>query len=150
MEKEIASIMELKVIRKQKSILCKREQELSTAVLHDVSLIPEIYSWFNDISHGKDVRPCQNGVMHRKKFLFVILFLFAPSALAGGRLPHRLRSEIAHVFPNVAPCVISSNIADIPFMYQQYKEFRQDIGCLYTEIVNQLRIKGLINQEAGV
>ena len=36
------------------------------------------------------------------------------------------------------------NIADVLFIYQNYKDFRQGIDYLYTEIVKRLRIKGLI------
>ena len=49
MTKEFSSIMELKAIREQKSRLSEREQELSSPVLCDTSLIPQIYSWFKEI-----------------------------------------------------------------------------------------------------
>ena len=82
--------------------------------------------------------------MQRKKFLFIVLFLFAPSVLAGGRLPNGVRAEIARVFPDVSPCVISNNIADVSFIYQQYKDFRQDIEYLYNQILERLKVKELI------
>ena len=47
MAKEFSSISELKSIREQKSRLSERENELSTPVLTDLSLIQEIYVWFN-------------------------------------------------------------------------------------------------------
>ena len=40
---------------------------------------------------------------------------------------------------------ISDNCADVVFLYQNYGDFSGDIEYLYTEIVNRLRIKGLIN-----
>ena len=43
MTKEFSSIVELKSIREQKSRLSEREQELSSPILTDFSLIPEIY-----------------------------------------------------------------------------------------------------------
>lgn len=46
MTKEFSSIVELKSIREQKSRLSEREQELSSPILTDFSLIPEIYEWF--------------------------------------------------------------------------------------------------------
>ena len=67
-----------------------------------------------------------------------------PSVLAGGRLPNGIRAEISGVFPDVSPCVISNNIADVSFIYQQYKDFRQDIEYLYCQIVERLKYKGLI------
>ena len=144
MSKEFSSIVELKSIREQKSRLSEREQELSLPILTDLSLIPEIYGWFKEILSGMDCPPNLDSVTQRKKFLFIVLFLFAPSVLAGGRLPNGVRAEISGVFQDVSPCVISNNIADVSFIYQQYKDFRQDIEYLYKLIVEWLKAKGLI------
>lgn len=144
MIKEFSSIVELKAIREQKSRLSEREQELSAPMLTDFALIPEIYSWFKEILSQSDCPPNFESVTQRKKFLFIVLFLFAPSVLAGGRLPNGIRAEIAGVFPDVSPCVISNNIADVSFIYQQYKDFRQDIEYLYNKILERLKVKGLI------
>ena len=138
MTREFSSIAELKSIREQKSRLSERERELSSPVLHDVSLIPEIHGWFKDILSANCCTPCIDSVLQRKKFLFIVLFLFAPSVLAGGRLPKGIRHELSCVFPKISPCVISNNIADVAFIYQNYKDFRQDIDYLYTVIVNRL------------
>lgn len=144
MTKEFSSIVELKAIREQKSRLSEREQELSAPMLTDFALIPEIYSWFKEILFQSDCPPNFESVTQRKKYLFIVLFLFAPSVLAGGRLPNGIRSEIASVFPDVSPCVISNNIADVSFIYQQYKDFRQDIEFIYNQVLERLKIKGVI------
>ena len=144
MTKEFSSIVELKSIREQKSRLSEREQELASPILTDLSLIPEIYDWFKDLLAGMDCPPNPESVTQRKKFLLIVLFLFAPSVLAGGRLPNGIRAEISSVFPDVSPCVISNNIADVSFIYQKYKDFRQDIEYLYNQIVEILKVKGLI------
>lgn len=144
MTKEFSSIVELKSIREQKSRLSEREQELSLPILTDLSLIPEIYDWFKEVLSGMDYPSNPESVTQRKKFLFIVLFLFAPSVLAGGRLPNGIRAEISGVFPDVSPCVISNNIADVSFIYQQYKDFRQDIEFIYNQVLEKLKIKGLI------
>lgn len=144
MTKEFSSIVELKSIREQKSRLSEREQELSLPILTDLSLIPEIYGWFKEVLSKMGYPPNPESVTQRKKFLFIVLFLFAPSVLAGGRLPNGIRAEISGVFPDVSPCVISNNIADVSFIYQQYKDFRQDIEYLYNQILERLKIKGII------
>ena len=135
MTREFSSIAELKSIREQKSRLSERERELSSPVLHDVSLIPEIYGWFKDILSANCCTPCIDSVLQRKKFLFIVLFLFSPSVLAGGRLPKGIRHELSRVFPKLSPCVISNNISDVVFLYQNYKDFRRDIDYLYSGIV---------------
>lgn len=144
MTKEFSSIVELKSIREQKSRLSERETELSSPILTDLKLIPEIYTWFKEILSTANIHINSDNVSQRKKFLFIVLFLFAPSVLAGGRLPNGIRAEISGVFPDVSPCVISNNIADVSFIYQQYKDFRQDIEYLYNQIIERLKNKGLI------
>ena len=144
MAKEFSSIMELKSIREQKSRLSERENELTSPDLKDLSLIPQIYEWFKDIICERNCAPRVDSVIQRKKFLFIVLFLFSPSVLAGGRLPNGIRAALTEVFNDLSPCVISNNISDVLFIYQQYRDFRQDIEYLYTEIVNRLRAKGLI------
>jgi hypothetical protein len=143
MTKDFSSIMELKAIKEQQAKLSELENRLATPALHDFTQIAQLYECFKDILAERDFPPNIESVIQRKKFLFIVLFLFAPRVLAGGRLPNGIRAELARVFPNVAPCVISNNIADVLFIYQQYKDFRQDIEYLYAEIVNRLRDQGI-------
>ncbi|WP_368107173.1 hypothetical protein [Bacteroides nordii] len=145
MVKEFSVVSELKAIREQKSRLSERENELSTPVLSDLELIPVIYEWFKEVLSEMAFPPQVESITQRKKFLFIVLFLFSPSVLAGGRMPNGVRKSLEEVFPNVKPCTISNNLADVVFLYQQYKDFRQDIEYIYTEIVSRLKFKGLIN-----
>ena len=145
MVKEFSAVSELKSIREQKSRLSEREQELSVPLLTDLSTVVEIYDWFCEIQGNRDC-PGRNESAHlRKKFIFIILFLYAPSVLAGGRMPIGLRDAIADAVKLSDITFISHNVETVFFMYQNYKEFRQDIEYLYTEIVNRLKFKGLIN-----
>lgn len=145
MVKEFSVVSELKAIREQKSRLSERENELSAPVLSDLELIPVIYEWFKEVLSEMAFPPQVECITQRKKFLFIVLFLFSPSVLAGGRMPNGVRKNLEEVFPNVKPCTISNNLADVVFLYQQYKDFRQDIEYIYTEIVSRLKFKGLIN-----
>lgn len=145
MVKEFSVVSELKAIREQKSRLSERENKLSAPVLSDLELIPVIYEWFKEVLSEMAFPPQVECITQRKKFLFIVLFLFSPSVLAGGRMPNGMRKSLEEVFPNVNPCTISNNLADVVFLYQQYKDFRQDIEYIYTEIVNRLKFKGLIN-----
>lgn len=139
-----SEISELKSIREQKSRLSEREAELSVPVLTDLSLIPIIYEWFNEIQEGRDCAPRRDSVHLRKKFIFIILDMYSPSTLAGGRVSSKIREVLSStVYCN--PSYISHNIENVLFLFQQYKEFRRDIEYIYTEIVNRLKVKGLIN-----
>ena len=72
MVKDFSTISELKTIREQKSRLFERESELSSPMLSDLELIPDIYKWFAEILAGMDFPPCFESVMQRKKFLFIV------------------------------------------------------------------------------
>lgn len=144
MVKEFSAVSELKSIREQKSRLSEREQELSKPLLSDISLVSVIYEWFKELLEKQDFPPRIDSPYQRKKFIFIILFLFSPSTLAGGRVPNKIREELSKVV-SCYPSYISHNIENVLFTFKQYKEFRQDIDYFYTEILNRLKIKGLIN-----
>lgn len=149
MVKEFSAVSELKSIREQKSRLSEREQELAKPMLHDYSLIGEIYGWFKEVLSGLAFPPFVDSPTQRKKFIFIILFLYSPSTLAGGKMKVGLRDKIAEVTGGTGS-LISHNCEDVTLFYQQYKSYRQDIDYLYIEILNRLKVKGLINENAGV
>lgn len=135
--KEFSSIAEIKNIREQKSRLSEREAELVSPILTNLESIPYIYELFKNIVRTMNI-PSREKIIQRKEFLFIILFLFVPSVLAGGRTPNGVRKSLEHVFPKVKPCTISNNIADVFFLYQQYKYFRSDINIIYKEMLKRL------------
>lgn len=135
--KEFSSIAEIKNIREQKSRLSEREAELVSPILTNLESIPYIYELFKNIVRTMNIPPREK-IIQRKEFLFIILFLFVPSVLAGGRIPNGVRKSLEHVFPKVKPCTISNNIADVFFLYQQYKYFRSDINIIYKEMLKRL------------
>lgn len=135
--KEFSSIAEIKNIREQKSRLSEREAELVSPILTNLESIPYIYELFKNIVRTMNI-PSREKIIQRKEFLFIILFLFVPSVLAGGRMPNGVRKSLEHVFPKVKPCTISNNIADVFFLYQQYKYFRSDINIIYKEMLKRL------------
>ena len=136
--KEFSSILELKHIREQKSRLSEREAELVKPRLTNLELIPTIYDMFKEVLCVIGL-PSRGRIIQRKEFLFIVLFLFVPSVLAGGRIPNGVRKALENVFPKVRPCTISNNIADVAFLYQQYKYFRSDVNIIYNEILNRLK-----------
>lgn len=134
MEKGIFSIMELMRIREQKSKLSDRETELVQARINDYSLIPRVKDlYFRFLSDtGRKY--------NRKILLFVLLFLFSPSVLAGGRLSKGFRRELSKIFPDIRPCVISNDISDLFFQYQHYKDFREEAKASYKSIIEGLTV----------
>lgn len=136
-----SKIIELKTIREQKSKLTERERELTEPMLDDLSLIEKLYEWFNDLS----VRKKENErMLHRKEFIFIILCLYSPSTLAGGKMKIGLRDKLCEVLDINERSTLSKNLNNLAYHYQIYKYFRQDINSIYVEIVNRLREKKLI------
>ena len=139
-----SEISELKTIREKKSRLSEREYELSTPIMSDLNYIPSIYQCFCDILDSRDCPGYKDSVHNRKKFIFIILFLYAPSVLAGGRMPRGLRDKIAESVNISDKTFISPHIETVVVLYNNYKGFRKDIEYIYSEIVSHLRDEGLI------
>lgn len=130
---DFSIISELKEIRTQKSHLSERENELSKPILEDLNMIPTLYEWFAEILPNARIE----SVTHRKKFLFVVSFLYSPSALAGGKRKMGLRDKLSEV-TGVPGSLISHNLENVVFMYQRYKNYRKEIDHIYTEIMKRL------------
>ena len=145
MVKEFSVVSELKTIREQKSRLSERESELSIPKLTDLELISEIYKWFCELVRNCGLPERRAGIRFRKQFIYIIMFLYSPSTLAGGKIAPGLRDILAGLLGFKSPTGISNLCVDVTFYYDNYKVFRQDIEYLYTEIINRLKFKGLIN-----
>lgn len=144
MELNFNKIIRLKKIRIEKSELSEEENSLATPFLTDQHLIRDVYDLFVEIMNERGCPPCIESVHQRKKFIFIILYLFSPSTLAGGKTVCGVRGEISRVLGIQSECTISNNCEDVVFLYQNYSDFCEDIEYLYTEIVNRLKVKGLI------
>ena len=145
MELNFDRIIRLKKIRIEKSELSEEENTLTSPILTEKSLIREVYHMFIEILSERGCPPNIESVTQRKKFIFIILYLFSPSTLAGGKTVYGIRSEIAKVIGIQSECTISNNCEDVVFLYQNYVDFSGDVEYLYAEIVNRLKFKGLIN-----
>lgn len=137
-------ISELKHIREQKSKLSERESELTRPFLTDLSLIATLFVWFNEIQADRVCSPRVDSVIQRKKFIFIVLYLFSPSTLAGGKIANGLRIVLAEILGFKSPTAISNLCTDAVFLYSNYKDYRNDIDSLYGEIFKRLKIKGII------
>ena len=132
-----SNIFELKSIREQKYRLSERESEIAKPVLTDLGMIDTLYEWFKEIAlDGKELP--KGNVSQRKKFIFIILYLYSPTTLAGGKMRAGLREKLAEVFPIKEKSVVSNNTNNLVFSYQLYKYFRQDVERIYKEIILRL------------
>ena len=65
--------------------------------------------------------------------------------MAGGKIAKGIRDILADILGFKSPTGISNLYVNVTFNYNNYKDYRADIDYLYTEIVNRLKFKGLIN-----
>ena len=133
-----SEIAEIKSIREQKSKLSEREKELTEPILTDLDMIGMLYRWFQEIISQKEIFRSGN-VTQRKKFIFIILFLYSPSTLAGGKMKNGLRDKLAEVLGVNAQTTISNNRNNLVFSYQLYKYFRQDVDWIYGEMMERIK-----------
>lgn len=133
-----SEIAEIKSIREQKSKLSEREKELTEPTLTDLNMIETLYGWFQEIISQKEMFRLGN-VTQRKKFIFIILFLYSPSTLAGGKMKNGLRNKLAEVLGVSAQTAISDNRNNLVFSYQLYKYFRQGVDWIYGEMMKRLK-----------
>lgn len=136
-----SEIAEIKFIRKEKSRLSAREKELTKPRLTNLDMLEQLYAWFKEILAGRDCAPRIESVTQRKKFLFIVLYLYSPSSLAGGKMAKGVRRRISKVLGIGAPSAVSDNVSSVVFFYDHYPEFHQDVEWIYTEITKRMERK---------
>ena len=138
MELNFNKIIRLKKIRIEKSELSEEESKLSSPLLTDKGLIPVIYDHFKDVLSEMDFPPCPDSAHQRRKFIFIILFLYAPSRLAGGKMPTGLRESLKQTLGINSETWISDNIDKTVFLFQYDKELSLSVKYIYEEIMKRL------------
>jgi hypothetical protein len=133
------NIVELRKIRAEIALLKGREKYLKKPALDDFSLIPVLYGWFLEILDTTRP-PNPDSVYQRKRFLFVIIMLYSPTALCGGIIRAGLCAEFAKLF-NLTTVSISRNISDVIFYYENYRDYTSSVEDIYLEFIR--RLKGL-------
>lgn len=120
-ENEIRKLIHrLACIKENQRALSKEEFSLSRATYNDYSQIRTIFDMFPD---GQ----MNSAFIKRKEFLFVILLLYSPSALSGGRMRRGLREVIA-VTVGCSCSNVSHDYQNVWFYYISYKKFREDVN----------------------
>ena len=128
----IKPLKQLEAIRDEIGKLKRKESEIVKPITKDVRLIKDAYSLFREFIQKK--RICG---WDKTKFIFVIVYLYAPSVITGDRLPHKLRSEIASV-TGMNPSAVSQNCKRLLFFFEKYNEFKSTCNSFMKFIVDGL------------
>lgn len=131
-------ITKLCSIKEERKRLEQEEIKLSTPIIQDLRRVREVYQYCLD-AH-KELAPSQspNKPFVRRRFLFVLLFLFSPKTLAGGKMGHGLRAEIAKVM-KIESSNVSHYHSNILFFYNVYSDFREDVNKLFEIVFDKLK-----------
>ena len=78
-------------------------------------------------------------VEHRRQFIFVILYLYAPNRLFSGKMPKGLRRAIATTLGVQSDTVLSDNANDVLKRYEIYKSWAKDVDGILCVILARLQ-----------
>ena len=146
MELDFDRIVRIKRIRAKKSELSEEENLLSLPSVTDRRHISRIKDMFTEIISEWGTQVYGTTVSNRKKLIFIILYLYSPSTLAGGKMPKNLREDINKALGIHSKSVVSNNFSDVIFLYEHYADFKNDVQQIYVKIVEKLENEGLTNQ----
>lgn len=125
------TIKQLKIINNRIEELQKQKEELLKPLLADFSYIPSLYEWFKGVHHAP-------GTQCRKDFIIMILFLYSPATLMGGKMKKGLREVLSSVLEVNEPSIISNNTTEVVFLYNKQRSYRDEIDYLYSKFENHV------------
>lgn len=141
---DFEKMLTLKDLRDKSIELSHTMEELSRPILDDLSLLPIIFDVFCNWLEKKPTPPVANSVYQRKKFLLVIMYLYSPRTLAGGKMRLGLRDELSRILGLNAKTPISDNCSDVMTLYKTYRDFRKDVDLIYDAVIRKLQEMNLV------
>ncbi|NDV84886.1 hypothetical protein [Bacteroides sp. 51] len=133
------SIYEARKIKILLESLKNQKKTLSVPDFTDLSLIPMLYDWFNEIEEERGGPSLCDSVSQRKKFCFIILRLYSPGTILFGiPMNGRVRATLANVFNVKSSSSVSDYSYDVVFLYKNYKDTRDVIDQIYNQIIERL------------
>lgn len=141
---DFIKVMTLKDLRDKSTELAHTMEELSKPILDDLNLLPIIYEVFCNCMEKRFDAPAANSVYQRKKFLLVVMYLYSPRTLAGGKMRLGLRDELSRLLGLNAKTPISDNCSDVVTLYKTYRDFRRDVDLIYDAVVRKLQDMNLV------
>jgi hypothetical protein len=116
------------------------ENSVSSPMLTDYALLPDIYAMFCELIGKPDARKVDD----RKMFIFIVQYLFTPRNLFGSKMPARFRREIARILGVNAESVVSRWASETMHHYQVYTQFRSEVNRIFGEIAERLHGRGML------
>lgn len=130
--------MALQRVRRKIIELNAAMTELGEPVLDDLELLPMIYQVYLDFFRNRGQEAQATKVYNRQKLILIVLYLYSPRSLAGGKMRIGLRDKISELFGITAKTTVSDNSNTAVCHYKHYRDFRKDVDALFTAIVDAL------------
>lgn len=122
----------LKEAFEAQKVLQSRIDRMMGERLTDLSLIPRLYEEYNRIAEEHGFRgDLRNG--NHKQFLMVLLLLYCPECVFGGRIRRDFRDMVASVL-NVKGNIVYSMRDRAAVWYRTYPEFAKEVDVAYGEM----------------
>lgn len=137
MEYSFLPMIELVDVHNQICKLEKHEAKLSAPKLTKQELIPLIFEWFCELS-GCNKEKGKLTIDEKMQFLIIVLSLYSPLSLSGGRVVTGIRDRVAELFGYNSPSGVSNNMRNMMYMYEHYKNFREAVNTYYSVIMKRL------------
>lgn len=97
--------------------------------LSDLSLIPSLYEEYRKIADAEGFSADSRNGNH-KQFLMVLLLLYCPEAVFGGKIPRGFRDAVASVL-HVKGHIVYSMRDRATVWYMTYPEFSNEVDMAY-------------------
>ncbi len=124
-------------IRKEEERLKREWLSLSTPILYDYGLLPELYRRFLDARPRVCPSVKAGSTLERRIFLFIILFLYSPRTLFGSKMKKGLRPRLAHLY-GCDSTLLSYYCRNLAFHYRVYSDFREDIEAMLVHVTGEM------------
>lgn len=133
----IGKVAVLKRLHEKVEELSDAMKELGKPILEDLSLLPKIYDAYKEV-FKRQGRFDTKSVRNRKKFLFVVLYLYSPQSLVGISIRRGLRKKMSELFGLTTSSTISDNCVGLLVLYHAYADFRRDVNLIFQEVLTTL------------
>lgn len=134
----INTILKIKEARIEVQKALFEENRYCQPQLTDLSKIPELYQDFIKIVETKKCSDSDK----KRFFIFIIVYLYAPKRLFGGRMTTGLRRAIGKALNMHAHSTVSDYCTSLLIMYLQYKDFQDTINDILVELLKGIKDKG--------
>lgn len=115
----------------------KKVDEALEPTIKDARLLGAVYDSFRQFMSS---RGWAMDAGNRKKFLFIVFYLFCPAVLIGESLPRGFRDRLRDLIGAKSASVVSNDVANLMFLYVHYSDFRKDVEDAYSFISESMDI----------